>query len=105
MPEKIGITRDDAEIKNYFNKDKHQVEAKMEFKKDWSKHYGNDLLSFHKEQKVLVATSHKFTKDEVFGLFARAGFKIELFLQSKKKDYGLVLCRPHSWERQIGRKG
>lgn len=97
MPEKIGIARQDAEIKSYFNNAKHQVEVKMEFKKDWSKNYGSDLLSFHKGQKILVAVSHKFTKDEVFTLFAGAGFKIELFLESKKKNYGLVLCRPHSW--------
>ena len=105
MPEKIGISRNDAQIRPKFNHSKHQVEQEMHFKKDWNKDYGNDNLSFHKGQKVLIAVSHKFTKDEIFSLFARAGFKIEIFLQSKKKDYGLVLCRPHSWERQIGRKG
>ena len=73
----------------------------MEFKKDWSKNYGDNLLSFHKGQKILVAVSHKFTRDEIFSLFAGAGFKLELFLESGKKDYGVVLCRPHSWERQI----
>ena len=29
------------------------------------------------------------------------GIKIELFLESKKKDYGLVLCKPHSWDKNI----
>lgn len=101
VPERIGIARQDADIKLYFNKEKHRIEYKLEFVKDWSKSYGSDLLNFHKGQKVLVAVSHKFTKDEIFGLFAGAGFKIELFLESKKKDYGIVLCRPHSWERQI----
>lgn len=105
VPEKIGITRADADIKLYFNFNKNQIEYKLEFKKDWAKSYDSDLLNFHKGQKVLIAVSHKFTKDEAFGLFAGAGFKIEMFLESKKKDYALVLCRPHSWERQIGRKG
>jgi len=103
VPEKIGITRNDADIKLYFNFNKNQIEYKLEFKKDWAKSYDSDLLNFHKGQKVLIAVSHKFTKDEAFGLFAGAGFKIEMFLESKKRDYALVLCRPHSWERQIGR--
>lgn len=104
VPEKIGITREDADIKLYFNTNKNQIEYKLEFKKDWSKSFGSDFLNFHKGQKILVAVSHKFTKDEIFTLFAGAGFKIEMFLESKKKDYGLVLCRPHSWERQVERK-
>lgn len=101
VPERIGITRQDADIKLYFNKEKHQIEYKLEFTKNWSKNYGSDFLNFHKGQKVLVAVSHKFTKDEIFSLFAKAGFKIELFLESKRKDYGVILCKPHSWENSL----
>jgi excisionase family DNA binding protein len=100
VPEKIGITKEDADMQLYFNKAKHQIEYKLEFKKDWSKSYGSDLLRFHKGQKILIAISHKFTKEEIFELFAKAGFKIELFLESKENNYCVVLCKPHSWERQ-----
>ena len=100
VPEKIGITKADADIKLYFNKAKHQIEYKLEFKKDWAKNYGSDFLRFHKGQKVLIAISHKLTKEEIFELFAKAGFKIELFLESKGNNYCVVLCKPHSWERQ-----
>lgn len=101
IPEKIGIERTDADIKLYFNKVKSQIEYKLEFKHNWSREYGGDLLVFKKGQKILIAISHKFTREEIFALFAKAGFRIELFLQTKKKDYGLILCRPHSWERKI----
>ncbi len=101
VPERIGIAKQDADIKLYFNSVKNQIEYKLEFTRDWAKSYGNDLLNFYKGQKILIAVSHKFTKDEIFSLFAGAGFKIELFFESRKRDYGLVLCRPHSWERQI----
>jgi excisionase family DNA binding protein len=100
VPEKIGITKADAEIKLYFNKAKHQIEYKLEFKKDWSKNYGTDFLKFHEGQKILIAVSHKFTKEEIFELFAGAGFRIELFLESKESNYSVVLCKPYSWERQ-----
>jgi L-histidine Nalpha-methyltransferase len=100
LPEKIGITRQDADIELSFNSAKHQIEYKLKFKKDWSKSYGLDLLNFHKGQKILIAVSHKFTKDEIFSLFAGAGFKIELFLEAKNKNYSVVLCKPYSWERQ-----
>jgi excisionase family DNA binding protein len=100
IPEKIGITRKDAEIKLYFNNAKHQIEYKLEFQRDWSKSYGLDLLSFYKGQKILIAISHKFIEEEIFKLFAGAGFKIELFLESKQKNYCVVLCKPYSWERQ-----
>jgi uncharacterized SAM-dependent methyltransferase len=100
VPEKIGITRESADIKLSFNAAKHKIEYKLEFKKDWSKNYGSDYLSFHKRQKVLIAVSHKFIRDEIFSLFAGAGFKIELFLESKDKKYCVVLCKPYSWERQ-----
>lgn len=99
VPEKIGITRENADIKLSFNFTKHQIEYKLDFKKNWSKNYGNDLLSFHKGQKILIAVSHKFTKDEIFSLFASAGFKIELLLESKENNYCVVLCKPYSWER------
>lgn len=100
IPEKIGIKKTDAQIQLYFNTLKHQIEYKLEFKKDWQKNYGQDTLSFTKGQRILVAISHKFTQDEVFALFTAAGFKLEAFLPNKEKDYGLVLCRPHSWERK-----
>lgn len=101
LPEKIGIKRTHADVKVYFNQSKNQVEWKLEFKKDWTKQLGQDLLHFNKGQKVLLGISHRFTKEEIFEMFAKAGFRIELFLQTKKKDYGLILCRPHSWERKI----
>jgi excisionase family DNA binding protein len=100
VPGKIGITKENVDIKLSFNSAKHQIEYKLEFKKNWSKNYGSDFLSFHKGQKILVAVSHKFTRNEIFSLFAGAGFKIELFLESKEKKYGVVLCKPYSWERQ-----
>lgn len=100
LPEKIGIKKIHANVKVYFNQEKNQVEWKLEFKKDWTKQLSQDLLHFNKGQKVLLGISRRFTKEEIFEMFAKAGFRMELFLPTKEKDYGLVLCRPHSWERK-----
>ena len=46
-----------------------------------------------------LAISRRFTKDDIFELFAGAGFKIELLVHDR--DNALVLVRPHSWEKKV----
>lgn len=99
MPEKIGIKRDMAKIYWTYNNSKRQLECQLEFLKDWSQSFGNNFLKFSKGQKIRLAISRRFTKDDIFELFANAGFKIELILSDKNN--ALVLCRPHSWEKKI----
>ena len=99
VPEKIGIKRGDAKIYWTYNQTKRQLEGQLEFLKDWSQSFGANLLKFPKGQRVRLAISRRFTKDDIFELFADAGFRIELLLHDK--DNALVLVRPHSWEKKI----
>ena len=99
VPEKIGIKRSEAKIYFTYNKEKRQLEGQLEFLKDWSQSFGANLLKFPKGQRVRLAISRRFTKDDIFELFADAGFRIELLLHDR--DNALVLVRPHSWEKKI----
>lgn len=99
IPEKIGIERGDAKIYWTYNETLRQLECQLEFIKNWSKVFGGNLIQFGKGQKVRLAISRRFTKDDIFELFAKAGFKIEIFVHDK--DNALVLCRPHDWEKRI----
>ncbi len=98
-PEKLGIEKKYAKIYCIWNETKRQVEFQLEFTTDWKKMLGGNLLQFGKGQKVLLGISRRFTKDNIFELFAKAGFKIEIFVHDK--DNALVLCRPHEWEKRI----
>src|SRR3989344_2093536 len=100
-PEKIGVKRSDANIYWTYNKGKRQLECQLEFLKDWSQTFGANFLKFPKGQRVRLAISRRFTKDDIFELFANAGFKIELLFIDKEKSNALVLCKSHSWERQV----
>jgi len=99
VPDKIGINRNDAKIYWSYNDKKRQLECQLEFVKDWKHNFGLNLLKFSKGQRIRLAISRRFTKDEIVELFANAGFKIELLVNDK--DNALVLSRPHSWERQV----
>lgn len=99
IPEKIGIERNDAKIYWTYNKALHQLECQLEFTRSWSKIFGGNLLRFGTGQKVRLAISRRFTKDDIFELFAKADFKIEIFVHDR--DNALVLCRPHDWEKRI----
>ncbi|OGH15931.1 MAG: hypothetical protein A3C30_03785 [Candidatus Levybacteria bacterium RIFCSPHIGHO2_02_FULL_40_18] len=99
IPEKIGIERGDAKISWIYNEHLRQVECQLEFVRGWSKIFGGNLIRFGKGQKIRLAISRRFTKDNIFELFAKAGFKIEIFVHDK--DNALVLCRPHDWEKRI----
>ena len=99
IPDRIGIKRDEAKIYWTYNATLRQLECQLEFTRNWSKVFGGNLLRFGKGQKVRLAISRRFTKEDIFELFARAGFKIEIFVHDK--DNALVLCRPHAWEKRI----
>ncbi|MBI4092229.1 MAG: L-histidine N(alpha)-methyltransferase [Candidatus Levybacteria bacterium] len=99
VPEKIGIGRQDAKIYWTYNAALRQLECQLEFIKNWGKIFGGNPIRFGKGQKIRLAISRRFTKDDTFELFARAGFKIEIFVHDK--DNALVLCRPHAWEKRI----
>lgn len=101
IPEKIGIKRSDAKIYWTYNKGKRQLECQLEFLKDWSQNFSGTLLRFPKAQRIRLAISRRFTKDDIFELFANAGFKIEALLMDKEKSNTLVLCRPHNWEKSL----
>ena len=99
VPEKIGIKRQDAKIYWTYNKSKRQLECQLEFLKDWRQTFGTNFLQFAKEQRIRMAISRRFTKEDTFELFAEAGFRIEFLVHDK--DNALILSRPHSWEKKI----
>ena len=101
VPEKIGLKRTDAKIYWTWIKKRRQLECHLEFLKDWSQTFGGNLLRFPKGQRLLLAISRRFTRDDIFELFANAGFKIESLLIARERDNALVLSRPHSWEKKI----
>lgn len=99
VPEKLGIKKTDAKIYWSHNEKKRQLECQLEFLKDWSQTFGMNYLQFGKGQRIRLAISRRFTKEDIFELFANAGFKIELLVHDK--DNALVLVRPHTWEKKI----
>lgn len=99
IPERLGINREFGENECIYNKALHQFEFYLSFTKNWERMYRADLLRFAKGQKIRLAISRRFTKDDIFELFAGAGFKIELLVHDK--DNALVLVRPHSWEKKV----
>jgi excisionase family DNA binding protein len=101
VPEKIGIRRTDARIYWTYNRAKKQLECQLEFIKNWSKVFGTNFLRFPRDQKIRLAISRRFTRDDIFELFASAEFKIELLLTDRGRDNALIICRPHSWERKV----
>lgn len=101
VPEKIGIKRSDASILWTYNKNRRQLECHLEFLKDWSQNFSSTLLRFPKGQGIRLAISRRFTKDDIFTLFANAGFKIEALLIDKDKNNALVICKLHSWEKSL----
>jgi excisionase family DNA binding protein len=99
IPGKIGIERKDAKIYSTYNESKRQIECQLEFTNNWNKSFGGNSINFNTGQKVRVAISRRFTRDDIFELFAKAGFKIEIFVHDKNN--ALVLCRPHDWEKRM----
>ena len=57
-------------------------------------------MKFIKGQRLRLGISRRFTKEDIFALFAGAGFKLEAVLTDENKDNALVLCKSYSWERQ-----
>ena len=101
IPNKLGITKEHADIELSFNKKKLQIEYKLALKKNWSKIVGSQMLEMEKDQKVLIAVTRKFTKDEILKMIGSAGFKILELFSNKENDYGLALCKPHIWETKL----
>ena len=101
VPEEIGIKRTDAKVYWTFNESRKQLECQLDFLHDWEHHFSGNLLKFPKSQKIRLAISRRFTKDDIFELFANAGFKIELLLVDKGKNNALILSKPHSWEKKV----
>ena len=99
LPEKIGIKRNDAKIYCTYNKVKKQIEVQVEFTNDWKQNFGTNYLQFAKGQRIRMAISRRFTKEDIFELFAEAGFRIEFLVHDK--DNALILSKPHSWEKKI----
>lgn len=99
VPEKLGIRKSDAKIYATYNKSRRQIECQLEFLKDWSQTFSGNLLHFPKGQRIRLAISRRFTRDDIFELFANSGFKTETLLIDKEKNNALVLCRLHNWEK------
>jgi excisionase family DNA binding protein len=97
---KIGIKNSESKIYWTFNKYKKQLECQLEFTRDWSGTFAGNVLTFIKGQKLLLAISRRFSKDNIFELFAQAGFKVELLVTDEDKDHAFVLCRPFNWEKR-----
>jgi len=91
---KVGVKRTDGEIKVVYNKAKTQVEIYFIFGKNVITHFAHEKFTLKKGDKILLLISYKSTKDHLEMLLNKTGFKINLFMLNKSKDYALVLCQP-----------
>jgi len=68
--------------------------TKNSFLRDWKQTFGVNFLQFANGQRIRMAISRRFNREDIFELFAEAGFKIEFLVNDK--DNALILSRPHS---------
>jgi len=101
IPEMIGIKRTDATIFWTYNKSRKQLECQLEFLRNWGQTFGTNYLNFPKGQNIRLAISRRFTREDIFELFANAGFKIELLYADTGKNNALVVVSPHNWEKKV----
>ena len=94
VAEFLGIKREDGEFKLSFNNESHQIEIYFYFVKDVKVNFENDEIFFEKDDKLLLARSHKFTEWVFAKVLSDAGFRMELMTTSSEKGYSLVMCQP-----------
>ena len=94
VAEFLGIKREDGEFKVSFNNESHQIEIYFYFVKDVKVNFENDEIFFEKDDKLLLARSHKFTEWVFAKVLSDAGFRMELMTTSSEKGYSLVMCQP-----------
>jgi len=90
----IGIDPGAGTIKVSYDKKRQQVEFQFHIVRDVSGSLDDREVNLHKGQKVLLATSHKFSRSEIRSLLNVAGFKIKWFHLSKGSTMANVLCQP-----------
>lgn len=94
--EEVGIKREDGELKVSYNRKKQQVEVNFIVSRDTIGMFEDREVHLRKGQRVLVGTSHKFTRSEIRSLFNVAGFRIRSFKISPGSMTATVLCQPKS---------
>ncbi|OIO26992.1 hypothetical protein AUJ14_00820 [Candidatus Micrarchaeota archaeon CG1_02_55_22] len=90
----IGIDSTAGTIKVSYDKKRRQVEFHFNLTRDVSGSLDDREVNLHKGQKVLLATSHKFSRSEIRSLLNVAGFKIKWFHLNKGSTMANVLCQP-----------
>lgn len=94
VAEDIGIKQSDGKFEIFFNNEKHQVEIYFHFNKNIKVTFEGDDISFEKDDKLLLAHSHKFTEWIFAKVLSEAGFRLELMTTSSEKGYSLIMCQP-----------
>lgn len=94
VAEHLGIKKDDGEFEVLFNNESHQIEIYFRFNKETKISFEGDEINFEKDDKLLLARSHKFTEWVFAKVLSDAGFRMELMTTSSEKGYSLVMCQP-----------
>jgi len=94
VAEELGIKLEDGKYEVLFNNETHQVEMYFYFGKIVRINFEGDAISFEKDDKLLLAHSHKFTEWIFAKALSEVGFRLELMTTSSEKGYSLVMCQP-----------
>ncbi len=94
VAEELGIKFEDGKYEVLFNNEIHQVEMYFHFDKNVKINFEGDEISFEKDDKLLLAYSHKFTEWIFAKVLSEVGFRLELMTTSSEKSYSLVMCQP-----------
>ena len=94
VAEHIGVKRDDGKFEIRFSNETHQVEIYFHFIKDEKLTFEGEEIIFEKDDRLLLARSHKFTEWIFTKVISEVGFRIELLTTSPEKGYSLVMCQP-----------
>lgn len=94
VAEELGIKQSDGKFEVVFSNEAHQVEIYFHFGKNININFEGDEISFEKDDKLLLARSHKFTEWIFAKVLSEAGFRLELMTTSSEKGYSLVMCQP-----------
>ena len=94
--EEIGVDKNGGSVKVSFNRKKQQVEIHFVLLRDVVGRVEDREIHLRKGQKVLLGTSHKFTRSEIRNLLNLSGFHIVWSRVNKGSTMATVLCQPRS---------
>lgn len=92
----IGVDKNCGSVKISFNRKKQQVEIYFIISRDVVGRVEDREIHLRKGQKVLLGTSHKFTRSEIRNLLNLSGFRIVWSRVNKGSTMATVICQPRS---------